>query len=102
MPPQHGAEHCTRERGAGVNVLDENIGHVPGQYIAHDTAADAGQQADEHKKIGAAVRREVHSVPDAHDGEYTEADGVHEQVSWVRLPSQQIYFSSQSIFLPNR
>ena len=60
-------------------MLDEDIGRVPGQYIAHDTAADARQQADEHEKIGAAVRREVHGIPDAHDGEYAEADGVHEQ-----------------------
>ena len=65
-------------------MLDEDIGRVPGQHIAHDTAADAGQQADEHKKIGAAVRREVHGIPDTHDGEHAETDRVHEQQGNVK------------------
>ena len=78
-PPQHGAQHRARQRGAGVDVLDEDIGRVPGQYIAHDTAADARQQADEHEKIGAAVRREVHGVPDAHDREDAQAERVEQE-----------------------
>ena len=56
-PPQHGAQHRPRQRGAGVDVLDENIGRVPGQHIAHDAAADARQQADEHEKIGVGPAR---------------------------------------------
>lgn len=49
--PQHPADHRADERGAGVNMLHENIGHISGHHIPQQPAAHAGEYADEHQQV---------------------------------------------------
>ena len=60
-------------------MLDEDIGRVPGEHVAHDTAADTRQHADEHEQEGAPVGIELQGVPDAHDREDAQAERVEQE-----------------------
>ena len=84
--PQHPADHRADERGAGVNMLHENIGHISGHHIPQQPAAHAGEYADEHQQVQG---RRFHAVPchaDTHDRENTKACAVHQQHKQVIPP----------------
>ena len=78
-PPQQRAGQRTDQRGAGVDVLDQNERQIARQHVADHAAANACQDADEDQKEGAALRIERQRVPDAHHREDAQTDGVHDQ-----------------------
>ena len=67
------------ERGARVDVLAEDIGHVARKDVAQHAAAGAGEHADEKQQQHAAAVRLPDGGGDAGDGEDAKARRVHEQ-----------------------
>lgn len=75
--PKKGRDQSSGQGGAGIDVLDENIGSVSGQNIPKDTAANAGDDPHEGHEKQTIVPGEGEGGPDADDGENTQSQSVH-------------------------
>ena len=62
------------EGGQGIELIAQHGGHLGNQDVAHDAAADAGEDSHHHRAHGADAG--MHGLVGADDGEQGEADGV--------------------------
>ena len=53
--PEQGAEDSSHQRGAGINVLDEDVGHLTGKDIPDYAAANTGNHAHKNQQEATAV-----------------------------------------------
>ena len=77
--PQEQIENAARNGRAGVDVLAQDVGHIPGEHIAQHAAARAGQQADKHQQQRIRAPGEGDGGVHARDREDAEPGRVHDE-----------------------
>lgn len=76
---QQQIENAARDGRAGVDVLAQDVGHIPGEDIAQHAAARAGQQADKHQQQRVGAPGERGGGVHARDCEDAEPGRVHDE-----------------------
>ena len=91
-PPQQGTGQRTGQRGAGIDMLHEDIGHVSSQHVPEYAAAHTGDHADEGQQEHTVIGRLGESSLHTDDGEDAKPKGIHHQHSQIigtLMPGQQ-------------
>lgn len=77
--PQEQIEDAAHDGGAGVDVLAQDVGHIPGEHVAQHAAARAGQQTDKDQQQRVRAAGEGDGGVHARDREDAEPGRVHDE-----------------------
>ena len=98
MLPAQGAQQCPDQGGAGIEVLDKDVGLLVGQHVPQHTAAHAGDDAHKHQQEQVIVLCLLKGALNAHHRKKAQADGVqpqHDQLIGAALYRQQMPHGGQ-------
>lgn len=73
------AAHCPHNRRTGINMLDKNIGRLPGHHIPQKPAAHSGQGSKHRQQKSIFPIPLIHPGHNPHNRKNTQAKGIHNQ-----------------------
>ena len=81
--PADRADNSADERGRGVEVFHKHVGSIACENVSQDPSADAGDYADENRKVGISVRNMDIGCLDTDDGKESKPDRIHNAEQYI-------------------